>query len=269
MAKKKNILTQDILISEMNDCTEAERVLFADLCAAQSYTVAGLSEEEGIGIYNEKRLHKMLKRTLCEDESCFEVKVGRFVADVLDGAVIREIQCRSFTPLVKKIEYYLSETDYAVQIVHPIIVDRLLIRAERETGEILSQKLSPKHETLYDALAELYPIRHLLSNRRLSYRVMLIECEEYRYSERRYRCREGRYDHESFPTALVGSVTFRSAQDYAPLLPDSLRGREISAADFAAYSGLKGRKLYSALNVLSALGILRREERGRCVVYVG
>lgn len=260
-------IKKTVVMTDNDVLTDAEQALFAQLCAAESYSVAGLSAEEGIGIYNEKRLHQILKRTLCESESCFEVGVGRFVADVLDGAVIREIQCRSMAPLVKKVEYYLSETDYAVQIVHPIIVNRRLIRADRETGEVHSVRSSPKHETLYDALAELYPLRDLLCNRRLSYRVMLVEADEYRYSERRYYCKQGRYDADLFPTALVGDVVFRSAEDYARLFPHSLCGREISAADFSAVSGLKGRKPYSALNVLVSLGIIRRETRGRCVVY--
>ena len=242
---------------------------FAELASAESYRAVGLSAEEGIGIYNEKRLHRILKRTLCDDESCFEVKVGRYVADVLDGAVIREIQCRAFTPLAAKVAYYLSETDYSVEIVHPVTVKKRLVRADRETGEIIRIKTSPKHESIYNALARMYPLRELIGNRRLCLRVMLVETEEYRYSERRYYCREGRYDAESFPVALVDSVVLRTAEDYAALLPEELRGREFSAADFAPYCRLGKRDVYSALNVLAAIGVLHREQQGRRVVYKG
>lgn len=244
-----------------------EQKRFAELCGAESYRTVGLSAEEGIGIYNEKRLHRILKRTLCQDESCFEVKVGRYVADILDGGVIREIQCRAFTPLVAKVDHYLTETDYSVEIVHPVIVKKKLIRAERETGEILRIKTSPKRESVYNALSRMYPLREIIGNRRLSLRVMMIEAEEYRYSEPRRYCKEGRYDAELFPTALVDSLTLRTAEDYAALLPEELWGREFSAADFAPYSRLRGRDLYSALNVLAAIGVLKCERSGRRVSY--
>lgn len=243
------------------------RERFAELCEAESYRTVGLSAEEGIGIYNEKRLHRILKRTVCESESCFEVRVGRYVADVLDGAVIREIQCKAFTPLAAKVEYYLADTDYSVEIIHPIIAKKALIRAERETGEILRVKTSPKRESVYNALARMYPLREHIGNRRLCLRVMLIEAEEYRYSEQRRYCREGRYDAELFPTALLDSVELRTAEDYAALLPEALWGREFSAAEFAPYCRLGSRDVYSALNVLAAVGVLRREQRGRSVIY--
>ena len=245
----------------------SEKQRFKELCEAESYRTAGPSAEEGIGIYNEKRLHRILKRTVCQDESCFEVGVGRYVADVLDGTDIREIQCRSFKPLAPKVEYYLGRTDYSVEIIHPVIVKKRLIRAERETGEILSIKQSPKHGSVYNALAQMYPLRDHIGNRRLSLRVMLIEAEEYRYSEQRYRCREGRYDAELFPTELVDTVVLRSAEDYAALLPEELWGKEFTAADFSRYCKLNSRDLYSALNVLATVGILKREQRGRRVFY--
>ena len=244
-----------------------EKQRFKELASAESYRAVGLSAEEGIGVYNEKRLHRILKRTVCDDESCFEIKVGRYVADVLDGAAIREIQCRSFRPLAPKVEYYLNETDYSVEIIHPVIVRKKLIRAERETGEILGIKQSPKRESVYNALARMYPLRELIGNRRLSLKVMLIEAEEYRYSEQRYRCREGRYDAELFPTEIVDTVVLRSAEDYAALLPEELWGKEFTASDFARYCKLNSRDLYSALNVLSAIGVLKREQRGRRVFY--
>ena len=244
-----------------------DKQIFKELCLAESYRTAGLSAEEGIGIYNEKRLHRILKRTVCEDESCFEVKVGRYTADVLDGVYIREIQTGSFSPLKAKVEYYLSNTDYTVEIIHPITVRKKLIRADRDTGEILRVKISPKKESIYNALAKMYPIRELIGNRRLSLRVMMIEAEEYRYSEQRYYCREGRYDSELFPTELLDSVVLRTAEDYTALLPEELRGREFSASDFAPYCKLRSRDVYSALNVLTAIGVITREQRGRSVIY--
>lgn len=243
---------------------EMER--FDRLCAAESYTAVAPSQE-GIGIYNEKRLHRILKHTLCERDSCFEVKIGKYIADICEDGRITEIQCASLAPLKAKLEYYLLNTEHSICVVHPIIVRKKLIRAERETGEILRIKMSPKSETLYSALAALYPIRELLSDGRISVRIMCVEAEEYRYSERiRYR-REGKYDADMFPTALVDAVELSSPEDYARFLPDGLSGREFCAADYAPYSKLRGKDIYSALNVLAAVGILSRQKRGARVIY--
>ena len=245
----------------------SEKELFERLCAAESYRVQGIDAESGIGIYNEKRLHRILKNTFCENEYCFEVKVGRYVADVLVGDTIFEIQCASFKPLQKKLEYYLSATDYKVCVVCPMIAKKTVIRAERETGEIARMRVSSKKDNELNALAKLYPIRHLLGNERLTVKIMLIEAEEYRYSEAvRYR-KSGKYDSELFPTALVRSEELCGADDYKKFLPDELRGAEFSAADFVKLTKLKSREAYSVLNTLAELGLLNREKQGRAVRY--
>ena len=103
---------------------------FKALCDSESYNSADFFEEQGIGIYKEKRLHKILKRTLCERESCYEIKVGRYIADICDDGVITEIQCGPLSPLKAKLKYYLEETEYDVCIVHPLVAKRRLIRAD-------------------------------------------------------------------------------------------------------------------------------------------
>lgn len=245
--------------------TRAE--LFAELCAAESYRVCELSQESGIGIYNEKRLHRILKRTFCQNENCFEVGVGRYVADILEGSIITEIQCGPFAPLRKKLEYYLNETDYSVRIVHPIIVRRMIIRAERETGEIARVRTSPKRESVYHALADLYPLGELLPTPRVTLELALIEAEEFRYSERmRYR-KKGAYDSELFPTALTGVVELCSIDDYSALLPEAFPSGEFSASDVKNLFKLTSRQLYSMLNTLCDIGALERSKQGRCVKY--
>ncbi len=245
---------------------DAEQQRFFELCLAESYRGGYKYDESGIGIYNEKRLHRILKRTFCDNDACFEVGVGRYIADVLCDGHITEIQCGPFTPLKSKLKYYLGETDCSVCVVHPIIVKRTIIRAERESGEVKSVRLSPKREDICTAIADLYPIAEFLTCERLSIRIMLIEAEEYRYSERvRFR-KSGAYDSELFPTELVESVQLCTKEDYLNFFTDELRG-EFSAKDFAPYTRLKGRRLYSFLNVLSEVGVLRREKQGKNVKY--
>ena len=100
----------------------SEELSFARLCHEE------LSREkvrEGIGLLEEKRLHSVLKRWICDDFETHEQKVpGRgeksrkFVADVLTkSGEIFEIQTADLYPMKKKIEFYMSETDHPVTVV--------------------------------------------------------------------------------------------------------------------------------------------------------
>lgn len=225
------------------------------------------NDGDGIGTYNEKRFHRIFKRFVSEDASCYEIRVGSYVADVLCDGHITEIQTASFSKLAPKIKYYLEQTDYTVSVVLPLICQRRIIRAERETGEIRYVRRSPQKAQLSDALDHLYYLREFLGNTRLMIHVVLVSAEEYRYSERmRYR-REGAYDRDLRPVDIKDEIVLRGAGDYLQFLPLGIRGAEFDSAAYSAASGMKGRKMYSALNVLSALGILERRQEGRKYFY--
>ena len=244
-----------------------QKELFENLCAAESYRTCDIDMDSGIGIYNEKRLHRILKSTFCQREDCFEVKVGKYIADIAIDDKIIEIQCSPLRLLRKKLEYYLEETDYTVLVVHPIIVKRTIIRAERESGEILRVRTSPKKIDEWNVLANMYSVADLFASDRISLQIMFIEAEEYRYSEAvRYR-KKGKYDSELFPTKLKNSILLSGKDAYRRFLPTELNGCEFSAAEFTPYTRLRGIDVYSALNSLAALGLLKRSKQGRNVRY--
>ena len=247
--------------------TEYEKDRFASLC---------LEDEEshpkdeicGINIYNEKRLHRILKRTLCEDEGCFERKVGRYVADILLGERIIEIQCASLYPLTDKIDYYLNGEGYEVTVVHSLSAEKRLIKADRESGEIKSVRRSPKKENIWSALPECYWLRELIPDRRLRVRLMLISADEFRYSERVRGRRTGAYDSEYFPRELLGDIVLCGSEDYRRFVPTELRAAEgFGMAEYSRLSGLKGKRLSMSLNLLCCLGILKKEKMGRKNIY--
>ena len=82
----------------------------------------------------------------------------------------------------------------------------------------------------------------------------------------RYR-KKGAYDSELFPICLIEALTLEKLEDYAALLPRELCVDSFSAADVAKLLPLKGRALYSALNTLSAIGVLKRTKDGRAVRF--
>ena len=246
---------------------KTERERFARLCASLSYAHGAGSFEEGIGIYNEKRIHRILKRTLCEREDCFEIKVGRYTADVLDGNQIYEIQCGPLYLLKDKLEYYLGSTEYEVTVVHPIITKRVVIRADRDTGEVIRRRISPIKERPEKILPMMYNLAPFVSNPRFSMLLVCLEVEEYRFSEAvRYR-KSGRYDSEVFPIAMGEVIELRGVEDYVEFLPRELIGKSFSASEYEQYSALRGIDTYSALKTLANIGLIERKKEGRKVIY--
>lgn len=242
--------------------TEFER--FEALCQEEARVVEQ-GNGEAIGTYGEKRLHRILKRFVCADIHTHEVRVGRYVADVLCGQRIIEIQTRSFRPLVPKLRYYLEQTDFAITVLCPVIAEKTILRIDRESGEVLGTKRSPKHGRVIDVLPELFWLGELIKNDRLTVEVALVAVEEHRYSERRYYNREGAFESELYPQELIDCVLLRELEDFRAFLPEGMES--FTAAEYGAYSKLKRRKLYSALNFLCAVGLLRREKEGNHYRY--
>ena len=242
--------------------TDRER--FEALCAKEA-ECADATAGERFELYAEKRLHRILKNFISEEEGPQEVAVGKYTADLLVGNEITEIQTRSLRPLLPKLTYYLEQTDKRITLVHPILAEKTLIRADRDTGEVVFCKKSPKKGRAADGLAELYWLSSLLPNERLTVRLLLLRADEVRYSERvRYR-KSGAYDSELFPRELLDEVVLRSREDYLIFLPEGVA--DFTAAEYAKWSRLRGRNLYSALNTLCAIGLLRKQQEGKKYRY--
>ena len=260
---------------------------FEEICASLAIP---LSESgESIGTFNEKRVHRAIKRFITEDESHHEIKVGSSVADVLHDGVIYEIQTGSFSPLKKKITAYLAASCNYVRIIYPIVVKNRIVRLETSTGEVLRTRTVNTKKSARDILPELIYLSDFLKNPALCFDVYLIETEERRYSDNVYRYRrKGRRDSETFPVSLKEIISLETTDDFLSLLPTPLLLKaglteselwdasaepaetekssrddfSFTAAEFASLSGLVGRKAYLALGALVALGILEKQKDG-------
>ena len=88
-------------------------------------TIQKERKQNGIGTLKEKTLHAVLKNFYEPDISCQEIKIGRFVADILHENQIIEIQTRSFNSMRKKLDNFLGL--YPVTIVYPIVYTTWLL----------------------------------------------------------------------------------------------------------------------------------------------
>lgn len=258
--------------------SELQRIEFDLLCQK---IASGELSGESIGTMGEKRLHKTLKYYLCGDEAKHEIRVtskdektadeeprsgasgkGGYIADALDDDNIIEIQTGSFYPLKPKIKFYIESTDHKITVVHPIAERKHVIWIDPQCGEISKRNRSPKKGRLSDALPELYWLSDHLKNERLSFKIILLEIDEYRilngWSHDR---KKGADKYDKIPVKLCDIVEINSENLKETLVPQGLSESFVST-DFSKLTGLKGRKLSYSLKLLSLLGLIERGERG-------
>ncbi|WP_354698813.1 hypothetical protein DSM112329_04511 [Paraconexibacter sp. AEG42_29] len=125
----------------------------------------------GIGVLREGPLHAALKDALAGPGDRTEVKVGRYVIDLVraDGELV-EIQTGGFGPLGPKLDALLDQ--HRVRIVHPIAAERRIVRVD-EHGEVLSTRRSPRRATAVELFDRLVTFPSLLAHPNLTLEVVL------------------------------------------------------------------------------------------------
>ncbi len=251
--------------------TAAEELSFMRLCREE---LSRVKVRDGIGLLAEKRLHGLLKRWVCDDETRHEQKVAadkkrRFVADVLtaDGAIY-EIQTGDLYPLRQKIEFYMNETDYRVTVVHPLIAEKWISWMDPATGEVTERRRSPRRDGPLSPLAQLKPFVPWLGSPRFSLCFPVIVFDEYRLRDGWGREKKrGSHRYELIPMALTDVRRFAAKEDYAALFPADVPP-DFTARTFGKLTRLGGYDLYDVLFVFEALGVIEKSgTRGRAALY--
>ena len=221
----------------------------------------------GIGTLGEKSTHAVLKRYYEPDESCHEVPVGSFVADIVGENGIIEIQTRQFNKLLKKLEQFLEFS--RVTVVYPVSAKKSIIWIDPETGEIAERRTSPKKGRIYDILPELYRIKYTLDNPRLSVRICLLEVEELRLldgwsGDRKKGATKG----DRIPTALLDEIELDCPYDHRIFLPEGLK-KDFTSADYAKAARIPVKNARIGLNLLTYLGLVTRTGEGprKTIIY--
>ena len=171
-----------------------------------------------IGTLREKSLHAVLKWYYETDGSRHEIPVWDYIADIVGEDGIIEIQTRSLSHLKPKLTGLLEVC--RVTVVHPIIVNRRIISVNGETGEVISVRKSPKHQSIYTEIRELYSLRDVLTNGSLTLKFPLLTADEYRTfgvktkRRKKQRTRLGEYVSDIVPTDIIDEISLCEASDY-------------------------------------------------------
>lgn len=247
------------------------KAFFDRLCEDVLRTPPEGDSEGGIGTLGEKRMHALIKRFLCPNTDFHEVPLAgtRYVSDLRIGDEITEVQTGSFYPMQKKLIYYMSHTDCNVTVVHPLPARKWVSWIQPETLEISKPSRSPRAATVIDLFPALYALLPVLGNERITYRVLLLEVQEFRwqngYGKNRKR---GSERYERLPVSLLEDISLRTAADFRAVLPSTLHGTQFTVKEFSSATRLRGRDAYSAVHALEAMGVLqRREPIGRAMSF--
>ena len=266
--------------------TFEEKLNFELLCRE---IAAGELNGEGIGTFSEKRMHKTLKKYVCPDESCHEIRIkpdgsavsfapgepkraesgkGGYIADVYSEGKILEIQTGSFYPMKSKIRFYLESTDFEVTVVHPLIAEKWSVWIDPETGDVTPRRRSPKKERLTDLLPELFWLSEFLENDKLFFRIPMLEAEEYRLLDGWSRDKKrGSARYERIPIGLVDEFVFRADEIVYSIVSDILPD-EFGMTELSKLLRLKGRRLSASVKLMTLAGVIERgEKKGRSYVY--
>jgi hypothetical protein len=176
-------------------------------------------KESTIGTLSEKGLHADIKDFLVEPGDKFEKRVDGFIADIFRDGQIIEIQTQNFGALRKKLTHLLGY--YPVHLVHPIAVERIIIRQDANGREI-NRKKSPKKGRSIDIFEELLYIRELVMHPNLTFEILMTREEVIRRQDLKRKRWKGWYVYDRRLVEVVDRIVLGSYRDFKNLLPDDL-----------------------------------------------
>ena len=179
-------------------------------------------ERTSIGVLREKTVHAVLKDYYArQEETCKEVRVGKFVADVFREGEIYEIQSANFGQLRRKLDFFLP--NYPVHVIYPFAHRKMVHWVDPQTGEISARNKSPITGTVYEAFPEFYRICSYLGHPNLILEVMLMDMDEFRIQDGYARQgRKGSHRYDIYPRALFQRAVLASREDFLNLIPEKV-----------------------------------------------
>ena len=215
-----------------------------------------------IGTLNEKPLHASLKAWVAEPGDQFEVRIGRFVADIVRGSQLIEIQTGSTSPLKQKLNALLRH--HAVHLVIPIAKQKTITTIDSQ-GQVTGSRKSPKHGELLDVFHQLVSLRDFLGDTNFSVEALLIHVEEIRRPRTTLRRRWKDWEvHERRLIEVLDHVTFHHPGDFLAAIPSTLE-EPFTTADLARAVGRPRRvaqQIAYCLREMGALVAIERKKQG-------
>lgn len=203
-----------------------------------------------IGRLNEGELHAQIKNWLARPGDQFEVKLDRYVIDIVRGEQLIEVQTGSFGRLRAKLDHFLPTNP--ITIAHPIAAERWIIKAGK-------RRKSPKRGTLYDIFDQLVALPTSLDHPNLALELLLVQDEiEREFDPKRKRGRRRGWMITARQLLKVKDwVRIENSADLLLLLPKSLPS-PFTTADLAEHANIPRRRAQQMAYCLHKLNLVVR-----------
>ena len=177
-------------------------------------------EQTGININNEKSLHSSIKQWYAMPGDRLEVKVDKYIIDLVREDSLIEIQTRNFSAIGKKLRALVAYNK--VMLVHPIAIEKYIVTID-ELDNVISRRKSPKKGKLVNLFDELIRIPDLISADNFILEILMTKEEE-------IRCKDGKGSWRRKGISIVDrklievveKVTFKQGKDFLRFLPQDL-----------------------------------------------
>jgi hypothetical protein len=185
----------------------------------------------GIGVLREGPLHASVKAVLATSGDRLEVRVDRFVIDLVrqDGELV-EVQTGGFGALSAKLDALLD--DYRIRIVYPVAAERRIVRVDR-SGEVISVRRSRRRGTALEVFDKLVAFPSLLTHPNLTVEILMLREDHIRAPAPVTSRRRTRDPGQRRLVEVLGRVEIRGPEevlDLLPLLPpDPFSTRELAS----------------------------------------
>jgi hypothetical protein len=224
-----------------------------------------MAAASGLSTYREGSLHAALKAMYAQPGHKVEECVDGYVVDVVRPDELVEIQTASFSSAAKKLRRLVE--DHRVALVHPIAVERWLVRVD---GAVTDRRRSPKRGRTLDLFRELTAFPELVAHPNFRMELVMIHEEEIRGpipDGARYRYPREWWRLDRRLIEVVEIVRVDSPADLLGLLPDELASPFTSADIATASRRPKNLGMRATYCLLRAGAVRCVGRRGRAQLY--
>ena len=186
---------------------------------SETKEIVYILEQTGININNEKSLHSSIKQWYAVPGDRLEVKVDKYIIDLVREDSLIEIQTKNFSAIGNKLRNLVKYNK--VMLVHPIAIEKYIVTIEGL--DVTSRRKSPKKGKLVDLFDELIRIPDLMSEDNFILEILMTKEEEIRCNDGKGSWRrKGISIRDRKLIEVVEKVTFKEKKDFLIFLPTQL-----------------------------------------------
>jgi hypothetical protein len=175
----------------------------------------------GIGTLNEKPLHAALKEFYARPGDRTEVRLDRWVVDILHDNGLIEIQTHNLGAIRRKLLDLCQR--YPVRLVYPVAQEKWIVRLAQDGTRVVGRRKSPKQGSPELVFDELVSMPRLLLDPNFTLEVVMIQEEEVRHPDSTVNWRRrGWAVSERRLLQVVDRHVYQTPTDFYEMIPATL-----------------------------------------------